>query len=406
MEKKTLRNWIAALAIYLNYFLIVGVSVLVLSLNMDGLMEKMGTDSVGFGLVVSGIGIGKFAVMFVSGALSDKFGRRPFLIMGTVGYIISLLGIMNSTSVAMAMVFAVISGMANSFMDTGSYPALIELFPTAGSSASLMIKAFVSVGQMLLPLVIAFGMGTSMSWRFSFYLLSILLAFNIVLLIFAKFPPMIRNKETEENEETEEIEAVSSPKMFPEGLCLVLIGFTSTALFTIIQVWLAKAAQDQGFTENAANLLLSNVATGSLISVFVTTILVKKWLKAPYVLLLYPVLSALSMLAIYAVPTQAVFTGSSFIIGFTTSGVLQLAIATMSELFLTGKGKIVGMINSLNSIAIWVCPVITGFVARSNVMNVILIDAVIALIGASLGFVVMIRYRRITGGETRSVNRA
>ncbi len=396
MEKKTMRNWIAALAVYLNYFLIVGVSVLVLSLNMDGLMKNMGTDSAGFGLVVSGIGIGKFAVMFISGALSDKFGRKPFLILGTVCYIISLLGIMNSTSVAMAMVFAVISGMANSFMDTGSYPALIELFPTAGGSASLLVKAFVSVGQMILPVMIAFGMGTALEWRFSFVVLSVLLALNIILLVFAKFPPMIKEEKEATVEETERSVNVEKPKMFPEGLCLILIGFTSTALFTIVQVWLAKAAQEQGFTDNAANLLLTNVATGSLVSVVVTTILVKKWIKAPLILFLYPCLSGLSLLAVFMMPSVAVFNVASFAIGFTTSGVLQLAIATMSELFPTGKGKIVGMINSLNSISIWVCPAITGFVARSSVMNVILIDAFIAAVGAFLGLVVLIRYRRIT----------
>ncbi len=48
------------------------------------------------------------------------------------------------------------AGLANSFLDSGTYPALMESFPHSASRANVLIKAFVSAGQFLLPFIISF----------------------------------------------------------------------------------------------------------------------------------------------------------------------------------------------------------------------------------------------------------
>lgn len=112
------KYFLTAVCMYLNY-IVIGVSVIILSMNMDALMEQFGTDRTGFGLVVSGIGIGKFIVLFISGVLSDKFGRKPFILIGMVGFIVYFMGILLSPNVPIALFFAVLAGMCNSFIDAG-----------------------------------------------------------------------------------------------------------------------------------------------------------------------------------------------------------------------------------------------------------------------------------------------
>jgi hypothetical protein len=67
-----------AAGLYLNY-LIHGMGVLLITLNMANLQEQWGTDRAGVSIVISSLGIGKLATI-VTGFLSDRYGRKPLFI--------------------------------------------------------------------------------------------------------------------------------------------------------------------------------------------------------------------------------------------------------------------------------------------------------------------------------------
>ena len=75
-----------AAGLYLNY-LIHGMGVLLITLNMAHLQEQWGTDKAGVSIVISSLGIGKLATI-VTGFLSDRFGRKPFIYLGILSYLI------------------------------------------------------------------------------------------------------------------------------------------------------------------------------------------------------------------------------------------------------------------------------------------------------------------------------
>ena len=101
--------------LYLNYF-VHGMGVILITLNMAHLQQQWGTDAAGVSMVISSLGIGRILVLLVSGALSDKFGRKPFVYLGMICYIIALIGIISSTSTSTAYAFGIMAGMANSFL--------------------------------------------------------------------------------------------------------------------------------------------------------------------------------------------------------------------------------------------------------------------------------------------------
>ncbi|MBZ4307039.1 MFS transporter, partial [Mycobacterium tuberculosis] len=104
------------------------MGVLLITLNMAHLQEQWGTDKAGVSIVISSLGIGKLATI-VTGFLSDRFGRKPFIYLGILSYLIFFVGILLTKNIYLAYVFGIMAGLANSFLDSGTYPALMESFP-------------------------------------------------------------------------------------------------------------------------------------------------------------------------------------------------------------------------------------------------------------------------------------
>ena len=158
-----------AIGLYLNY-LVHGMGVILMSLNMSSLEQQWQTNAAGVSIVISSLGIGRLSVLLVAGMLSDRYGRRPFIILGMTCYMIFFIGIINTHSIFLAYAFGFLAGMANSFLDAGTYPSLMEAFPRFPSTANILIKAFVSSGQFLLPMIISLLVWAELWFGWSFLL--------------------------------------------------------------------------------------------------------------------------------------------------------------------------------------------------------------------------------------------
>lgn len=379
-----------ALALYINYF-VHGMGAIILSQNMDALMQQFNTDRAGVSYVISGLGIGRLLVLFVSGALSDKFGRKPFVLLGMVTYVAFLGGILVAPNVAVAFIFAVLAGMANSFMDSGTYPALMEAFPESSGSANIIIKAFIAAGQFLLPFIISFLIANDLWYGYSFLFCIAIFIINGLFLLKLTFPP-----HKVEKAEVKEESVSNEPKsnFWIEGVALILIGFTATATFYIIQNYLPTYAQEvAGMEKSAALKLISLYSAGSFTAVIVTSILVAKWIKQVRFVFVYPLISLIMLVLLYLFPSSIMCIVGAFVIGYSAAGgVLQLALTTMSELFPKNKGTITGIVYTASSIASSVLPALIGIISNSNVSNIMLLNIVITAIGVVLALVVNIRY--------------
>lgn len=102
------------------------------------------------------MGFGRLFTLYISGVLSDRYGRKPFIVVAGLLMAVFLVGIPLSPSFEMAIVLAVLAGVANSFLDSGTYPALIEAFPQSSGSATVLVRGFISIGAAFLPLMIIF----------------------------------------------------------------------------------------------------------------------------------------------------------------------------------------------------------------------------------------------------------
>lgn len=391
-----------ALAMYINYFLH-GMGCIILAQNMDFLIEQLNTNKAGVAYVISALGLGRLIVLFISGVLSDKYGRKPFILLGMVTYVMFMGGILISTNVTVAFFFALLAGMANSFMDAGTYPALTECFPETPGSANVAIKAFISAGQFVLPWIISFLISNNLYYGWSFIFCIIVFVINGLFILKLPFPEFkVVEKKTEAT--TEKVESKVKANFWIEGICLILIGFTATATFQIIANWLPSFAREVAGVEQTISLkLISIYSTGSIISVFATSILVAKWIKQVRFTFVYPLISLLMLVVLWMFPSTATCVVAAFVIGFSAAGgVLQLALTSMSELFPTSKGKITGIVFTASSLSSTVVPSITGILADINLSHVILFDIGITALGVVLALIVNIRYNIVKKNELKA----
>ena len=383
------------LSLYLNYF-VHGIGILILAQNMDSLAARWGSLADVMS-VIGMLGIGRLIVLFVSGKLSDKYGRKPFVLLGMITYIAFFLGILVSPTTAVACVFGILAGIANSFLDAGTYPALIESYPESASTVTVLLKAFISAGQFLLPLFIGVLVMMNAWYGWSFIVAAVILALNFVIMLKMGFPAMNQVGNSDKNDASEAPVEAPKSKWYLEGICFVLYGYISQATFYLISQWLTKyGVAVAQMPDLAARSLMSYYSIGSLACVFFTAFITKKGVRPITLLVVYTLISTLAIGGLYYYPSASLAPILSAVVGFSAAGgVMQLGLVMMTEMFPKGKGTMTGIFYTTGSIASFTIPVITGYMADSGINSIMGLDAAIALAGFIVACIIYVRYNSV-----------
>ena len=383
------------LSLYLNYF-VHGIGVLILAQNMDSLAARWGSLADVMS-VIGMLGIGRLIVLFVSGKLSDKYGRKPFVLLGMITYIAFFLGILVSPTTAVACVFGILAGIANSFLDAGTYPALIESYPESASTVTVLLKAFISAGQFLLPLFIGVLVMMNAWYGWSFIVAAVILALNFVIMLKMGFPAMNQVGNNDKNDASEAPVEAPKSKWYLEGICFVLYGYISQATFYLISQWLTKyGVAVAQMPDLAARSLMSYYSIGSLACVFFTAFITKKGVRPITLLVVYTLISTLAIGGLYYYPSASLAPILSAVVGFSAAGgVMQLGLVMMTEMFPKGKGTMTGIFYTTGSIASFTIPVVTGYMADSGINSIMGLDAAIALAGFIVACIIYVRYNSV-----------
>ena len=383
------------LSLYLNYF-VHGIGVLILAQNMDALAARWGSLADVMS-VIGMLGIGRLIVLFVSGKLSDKYGRKPFVLLGMITYIAFFLGILVSPTTAVACIFGILAGIANSFLDAGTYPALIESYPESASTVTVLLKAFISAGQFLLPLFIGVLVMMNAWYGWSFIVAAVILALNFVIMLKMGFPVMNRVGNSDKNDASEAPVEAPKSKWYLEGICFVLYGYISQATFYLISQWLTKyGVAVAQMPDLAARSLMSYYSIGSLACVFFTAFITKKGVRPITLLVVYTLISTLAIGGLYYYPSASLAPILSAVVGFSAAGgVMQLGLVMMTEMFPKGKGTMTGIFYTTGSIASFTIPVVTGYMADSGINSIMGLDAAIALAGFIVACIIYVRYNSV-----------
>ena len=395
MNKKYLPS---ALILYLNYFIHgVGCSILGQAVIKEALAASWGVEAMAITAISAALGLGRLIALPFAGPLSDKLGRRISTAIGSGSYAIYLIGLALAFNAGtnggyqIAYVCAIVGGIANSFLDTGIYPEVSEIIYKAPGVATMGIKFFIAIAQMMLPFVLGATVATTAagltSYNMLFYICGI--AYIVLLVLVMIFPlPDADQKAAGKKEGL--IDSLKHTHFSIESVAMILIGFTCTGTF---QLWLNCA---QTFGTEIAKIPSQNVSVmqtyysaGTMVALFVTSVLITKFKQVRF-LVIYPAISLVMLALVYMIKTPMICYVGAFVIGYAAAGgVLQMATAVVNDLF----PKIKGTITSLVMIASSLCNyTILTAAAKMTSTSVIMMNIVITAIGILLALFVNVRY--------------
>lgn len=384
-------------SIYANY-IIQSIAVIVIMQFSFVLTQQFNTTIAGLGEIASGIGIGKILFMFVTGLLSDRYGRKPFILIGMMCYVVFFVGLIFCNNVHIAFLLAVLAGAGNAGLDTGSMPVLAECFPQSAGSASILIKAFISIGTFILPFIVTYIYDYQLWYGWVFLLFATYMMINALFLLPRKFPStkiVILSVSNELKDKRNYFIGKANP--FIEGIVLVLMGFTTSSTFVVIMQWMPEIAKNAvNMAETDAKQLISYYSLGSIISVFSMAYVVKKWLTPVQCIVILPLLSSIVLIVFLFNITPLMCKFTAFAMGFTAAGgVLQLALVVMQQLFPSRKGRAVGVMYTLSGLAFVVTPNIVPELTLMDVRYAIIFDLITALLSVIFSLIVYSRFKKV-----------
>ena len=398
MNKKYLPS---ALILYLNYFIHgVGCSILGQAVIKEALAASWGVEAMAITAISAALGLGRLIALPFAGPLSDKLGRRISTAIGSGSYAIYLIGLALAFNAGtnggyqIAYVCAIVGGIANSFLDTGIYPAVSEIIYKAPGVATMGIKFFIAIAQMILPFVLGATVATTAagltSYNMLFYICGI--AYIVLLVLVMIFPlPDADQKAAGKKEGL--IDSLKHTHFSIESVAMILIGFTCTGTF---QLWLNCAQtfgkEIAGIPSESVSVMQTYYSAGTLVALFVTSILITKFKQVRF-LVIYPAIATIMLVLVHLIKTPAICYIGAFVIGYAAAGgVLQMATATVNELF----PKIKGTITSLVMIASSLCNyTILSAAANMSATGVLMMNIVITVIGVLLAVFVNARYGKL-----------
>ncbi|MFD1417647.1 MFS transporter [Companilactobacillus keshanensis] len=392
MNRKKYRPSLIAATVYFNYF-VWGSSILIVSQYSQQFMRLWNTNVKGISTVISMVGIGHLVTVIFAGWMSDRFGRRNTMVIGLIANIIFLMGLILSRNVYMACFFTLFLGAANSFDDSGAYPALTEAFPTKAASMNSLVKACMSLSQTLLPFVVAAVSSVSIVLP----IMSVLLFLDVIAIFMIKFnkdrlDPVeatepVKVKE-DQSVETEKPVKGNLPKMSIDGVGLIIIGFTISFTFYMYSQYIPHFGTTVlNLSEAASKELVSWYALSSLISVFITSVVIRK--AQPYhVMMLYSAIAGLFLVLMITFPSYLLVRITSIVIGFfAAGGIWQVGLTIISQYFPDKKGKVTGYYSFAAALTYFVGPFVSTFIiddTAQSMIHVFAIDATVTVAGVAV----------------------
>ena len=387
-----------ALALYITYF-VLGIAASIMGQYKQAFAALWGANVLSDGLydvsavvsVIAAIGLGRLIAFPIAGPLSDRLGRRLSALIGCALYAVFLLSITFTKNMYVAYVLAIISGMANSFLDTSITPSCMEIFKEKGTIANIFTKLSISIAQFLLPFAIGYAASENLPFNTIFLVTAAIIIIDGIALAFLPFPPFERTTGKKEDGTKEKMHFT------PSAIILVILGFTTSTTFML---WM-NCNQELGTLYGLADpsKIQSVYAVGIVVALFVNAALLGKGLKPSMILIIYPCVALATLAVVYFVQTPWIcLVGGAMMGFFAAGGVLQLVSAVANEMFPKNRGVITSIVMISSSVANFAVLNVASMLTRMGGTNgprlVLLFNMAVTVIGIVLAVILNSRIEK------------
>ena len=399
MKKDMTKYYPAALIMFLNYFIHgVGCSVLGQAVIKEALAASWGVEAMSITAISAALGLARLIALPFAGPLSDKLGRKISTMIGGFSYAIYLIGLAMAFNAGtnggyqIAYVCAIMGGIANSFLDTGIYPAVAEIIYQAPGVATMGIKFFIAISQMMLPFFLGVTVGQTAGGAVTYNKLFWICGIAYIVLAVLIFIVPLPDTDLAEGEKKEGLlESLKKTHFSIESIAMILIGFTCTGTF---QLWLNCA---QNFAKDVVgwedpSVMQRYYAMATLV-VLVATSFLTKFIKDVRFILVYPAICCATMVLVMMAPSQTMMIVGSIVVGgFGAGGLLQIATSVCNMVFPKIKGTVTALVMIASSLCNYTLLTVASKMTPSGVMTM---NIVLTAIGVLLGLFVNLRYAKL-----------
>ena len=374
-----------------------GAASIIIALNMAFIAAQLETDILGVAAVIGARGVGRLIGVPFTGFFKGARDQKRIILLGVFSMLVFFLGIALTKSLLIATVLGALLGFGNTFLDVGVYPAHTELNPKLAGSLSMLTRGFISIGQFLLPLLVAFIIARNLDYRVSFFLCAAALLFIAIFIAFRQdFGLTTSEIKTKKRADLKKLRASFDFRT----IAALLFAFFITGTFIILGQWLPIYAERYGgFSATEAPVLVSVFGIASFVSVFATSYFIARLGRSSLILKLYTILVVVAIGVLLIFETPLAFFMAAFSIGaFAAAGLWQLVISALLNLHKENKGFMAAAYSASASTALMLVPIITAALERSDIRNVFIFNFFIAL-GS---FLLAIPLARLLKSETNS----
>lgn len=399
-KESSSRYYPTAFALYMTYF-VLGIAASIMGQYKQDFAAMWGADTLADGTfdvssvvaVIAAIGLGRLIAFPVAGPLSDRLGRRLSALIGCALYAIFLIGITFSPNMYIGYALAIVSGMANSFLDTSITPSCMEIFKEKGTIANMFTKLSISIAQFILPFAISFVAVRNLPFNTIFIATAVIIIVDAIFLAFLPFPPMEHAVKKESGEKIKK----EKMKFTPSAIILICLGFTTSTTFML---WM-NCNQELGALYGLADpsKIQSVYSVGIVCALFVNAALMARGLKPIRILLIYPCMALITLGITYFVQAPFMCLAAGFLLGFfAAGGVLQIVTAVANEMFPKNRGVITSIVMISSSVANYAVLNVASLLTKVGGVDgprlVLLFNMAVTVIGILLAVILTKRFDR------------
>lgn len=386
-----------ALCLYADYALI-GIGQIAVAQHMESFMERFTLDAAGVAFIIAGTGFGRAVGNSFAGFLSDAFGRRPVILAGTAGLMVSFAGLAAAPTADLAFAAVLLGGVADSLIDAGTFPVLAEAFPESAAAKVVGTKVAMSVGQILFPLFVVHLLHRQAPGNIAFWTVAALALINVLVLLRLAFPAFMPAKGVFRIKARGgfALPVRRSPSLTGDALPLLVFAVPSCVAFVVAMIWMPFIAREAAGATTAESLTtVSFFAAGSVAFGGCALLFLRRRVRAVMLLAVLPLFTTAAALAVWAYPTLTVCRTASFVIGAAAGGgIVQTAASVLMEFFPAAKARMAAAFLLIGAASAACANLVLGGIAGESAEGLMLVNAAAGLACALLGVFVVGRYYR------------
>lgn len=274
MKTKKLK-FLAASEAYALY-LLTGLACVTIGGSMPQLAKHFETTVSAIAIFGSCYAFGRVATVFISGYLTEKFGPKLVLGIGSVLILAFLIGLPTTHNYYFGLFLAACGGIGMGTQDATCPVILSACFPKRYPSAMSAGQAFFGIGSFTLPLIMSVVLFLGLPFQYTFYFLAIVPIAMLVILPFVKLGKPNGDKSSQEchNEEHQEEIKLSNKKL--GNLCFYISCFAYCAVVSTIALYTSTFVGSFGVAESVSVSVLSVYNIGSMVGSMIFVIILRK----------------------------------------------------------------------------------------------------------------------------------